>query len=338
MRILGIETSCDDTAAAVVEDGCVVLSSVVISQDAIHHPYGGVVPELAARYHSRRIGHVVAEALNSAGIRKEALDGVAVTQCPGLVGCLLVGFSFAKGYAYALESPWVGVNHLEGHLLSVMLTPDPPAFPYTALLVSGGHTRLCRVEGPTQFRLMGETRDDAVGEVYDKVAKMLGLGYPGGAVIESLARRGDPQRIAFPRPWMQRNGFEFSFSGLKSSVRRYIETHPTQLRDRIADIAAGFQAAVEEVLVYKVIHAAACNGDERVTLVGGVAANGLLRERLADAAAAKGMALHLPPPVLCRDNGAMIAAAGFHYLAEGRRSDWKADVLPKLRKGVSGKW
>ena len=223
--VLGIETSCDETAAAVVSGGHIVRSSVVASQTAVHHPYGGVVPELASRKHLEAISRVVSEAIERSGISANQIDAVAVTQGPGLIGALLVGFSFAKAYAYALNIPCVGVNHLEGHIHSVFLEADSPEFPFVALLVSGGHTGIYHVASHTRCELMGQTRDDAAGEAFDKVAKMLGLGYPGGVAIEEVSRRGDPFRIQFPRPYLDKADFDFSFSGLKSAVRRYIETH-----------------------------------------------------------------------------------------------------------------
>ncbi|MBF0468729.1 MAG: tRNA (adenosine(37)-N6)-threonylcarbamoyltransferase complex transferase subunit TsaD [Desulfamplus sp.] len=222
MIILGIESSCDETAAAVVEDGTVILSSVVSSQIAVHHKYGGVVPELASRMHIESIIPVVMDAVESAGITLDDIDGVAATRGPGLIGALLVGFSFAKAFAWARSIPWTGVNHLEGHIYSVLLSDDPPEFPFVILLASGGHTNLYSVTSADQFELMGQTRDDAAGEAFDKVAKMLGLGYPGGAVIEKLAQKGDPHSIAFPKSYLEQDSFDFSFSGVKSAVARYI--------------------------------------------------------------------------------------------------------------------
>ncbi len=226
MIILGVETSCDETAAAVVADGRNVLSSIVSSQIAVHHPYGGVVPELASRKHIESIVPVVHQALDASRIEMDQLDAVAVTQGPGLVGALLVGFSFSKSFAMARNLPWIGVNHLEGHISSVFLEADFPEFPFVALMVSGGHTNLYYVTSNTDYELLGQTRDDAVGEAYDKVSKMLGLGYPGGGIIDRLAARGDAQKIRFPRPYLDKNRFDFSFSGLKTAVNRYIQTHP----------------------------------------------------------------------------------------------------------------
>jgi len=329
MMILGIETSCDETAAAVVADGKTILSSEVASQIAVHHPYGGVVPELASRKHIEAIVPVVERALHASGIPKGRLDGVAVTQGPGLIGCLLVGFSFAKAYAFALDIPWTGVNHLAGHINSVFLEPDPPTFPFVALLASGGHTSLYHVRSHLEATLMGQTRDDAAGEAYDKVAKMLGLGYPGGSVIDRLAAEGDPDRIVFPRSFLDKKKFDFSFSGIKTAVNRHIQKYPDGLKDRVADIAAGFQAAVVDVLAYKAIHAAMRKGCRHLAIVGGVAANAGLRRKVLHDAAKKGIAVHIPSMDLCGDNAAMIAAVGYHRLKAGLDSDMDLDVFSR---------
>ncbi|MGA9535050.1 MAG: tRNA (adenosine(37)-N6)-threonylcarbamoyltransferase complex transferase subunit TsaD [Desulfobacterales bacterium] len=329
MIVLGIETSCDETAAAVVADGRRILSSVVSSQVAVHRPFGGVVPELASRKHIEAIVPVVRQALSEAGISQAELEAVAVTQGPGLIGSLLVGFSFAKAFAMVRGLPWIGVSHLEGHINSVFLEPDPPDFPFTTLLASGGHTSIYHVISHTQFDLMGQTRDDAAGEAFDKVAKMLDLGYPGGFIISKLAREGDPTRIPFPRSYLDRSRFDFSFSGLKTAVGRYIRDHSRVLAERIPDIAAGFQEAVVDVLAYKVIAAAVCKKCNRISLVGGVAANGRLRERVTLDARKKGISVYLPGHDLCGDNAAMIAAAGYHHLATGARSDFDDDVYSR---------
>ena len=313
MKILGIETSCDETAAAVVEDGSKILSSVIASQVAVHHLYGGVVPELASRKHIEAIVPVVNQALADAGMAPEQIDAIAVTQGPGLVGALLVGFCFAKSFAYALDIPWVGVDHLEGHLNSVFLQSPPPEFPFVALLASGGHTSLYLVTSHLETKCLGQTRDDAAGEAFDKVAKMLGLGYPGGKVISEMAEKGDPGRIDFPRPLLDNAAFDFSFSGLKTAVSRYIQALP-DFSGRIEDIAAAFQEAVVDVLSYKLMQAAKSHGCPRIALVGGVAANRRLRERISREAIEAGMTLFVPPIDLCGDNAAMIAAAGYHLV------------------------
>ena len=269
MIVLGIETSCDETAAAVVKDGTTILSSVVSSQIAVHHPYGGVVPELASRKHIEAVVPVIREALDKSDTALTQLDAVAVTRGPGLVGALLVGFSFAKALAYGLDIPWVGVNHLEGHINSVFLETDPPPFPFVALLASGGHTSIYHVRSHTENELMGQTRDDAAGEAFDKVAKILDLGYPGGSIIDQLSKQGDARKIKFPRPYIQKSSFDFSFSGIKTAVNRYVATHTDGLKDQIADIVAGFQEAVVEVLSYKIVHAAREKNCRHIALVGG---------------------------------------------------------------------
>jgi N6-L-threonylcarbamoyladenine synthase len=329
MMILGIESSCDETAAAVVEDGRRLRSSVVASQVAIHHRYGGVVPELASRKHIEMILPVVDQALDQAGIGPEDIEALAVTQGPGLVGSLLVGFSFAKGYAYGLGIPWVGVNHLEGHIHSAFLDPHPPDFPFVALLVSGGHTALYHVTSFTAAELMGQTRDDAVGEAYDKVAKVMGLGYPGGAVIDQRAAEGDPARVPFKRPFLDKNGFDFSFSGIKSAANRFVQSHADELADLRPHIAAGFQEAVVDVLTHKLLAAAEHQGCSRIAVVGGVAANQRLRERVRAAGAARGFSVHIPSVAYCGDNAAMIAAVGYHYLQQGMRGGLGDDVYSR---------
>ena len=331
MNILGIESSCDETAAAVVKDGSFIQATVVASQVQVHHRYGGVVPELASRKHIEAIVPVVDQALTEAHLSLSDIEAIAVTRGPGLVGALLVGFSFAKSLAYALGIPWVGVNHLAGHINSVFLEPDPPAFPYIAILVSGGHTSIYHVTDHTAAELMGQTRDDAVGEAFDKVAKMLDLGYPGGGIIDRLARDGDPEKIKFPRTYLDKSTFDFSFSGIKTAVLRYITNHPQEIKEQIADIVAGFQEAVLEVLSYKAIRAAAEKGCDRIALVGGVAANSRLREKLTTDAALKGIRVHIPSIHLCGDNAAMIAGVGYHCLKAGTGSDLGDDVFSKQK-------
>jgi N6-L-threonylcarbamoyladenine synthase len=329
MIVLGIESSCDETAAAVVRGGREVIASVVASQEEVHHRYGGVVPELASRKHMEAITPVVEEALSRSGLALAAVEAVAATQGPGLIGSLLVGFSFAKALAFGRGIPCVGVNHLEAHVHALYLTPDPPQFPFVCLLASGGHTGLYHVSSPAGMELMGQTRDDAAGEAFDKVAKMLGLGYPGGAVIERLARGGDPERIRFPRPFLDNDRFDFSFSGIKTAVGRYLAGHRESPEFRPADVAAGFQAAVVEVLVRKLVRAAQARQAPCVALAGGVAANRFLRERLAAAADREGLEAHVPSAEFCGDNAAMVAAAGYHRLAAGLRCGLDADVFSR---------
>jgi N6-L-threonylcarbamoyladenine synthase len=336
MRILGIETSCDETAAAVVENGRHIFSSVVSSQVDVHHLYGGVVPELASRKHIEAIVPVVEQALADSGLMPAEIDAVAATQGPGLVGALLVGFSFAKAFAYAQNVPFLGVDHLEGHLYSVLLSDSPPDFPYVALLASGGHTAIYHVKAEGRYDLLGQTRDDAAGEAYDKVAKMLGLGYPGGGVIDRLARRGNPDNIAFPRPYLDKQKFDFSFSGIKTAVHRHIQTAGVALTQaHQADIAAAFQAAVVDVLTHKVLHAADVKQCRQVAIVGGVAANRGLRERLLRETTGPSISLHIPPISLCGDNAAMIAAAAYRHLQQGAKTSLQDDVYSRhLRKST----
>jgi N6-L-threonylcarbamoyladenine synthase len=331
MYILGIETSCDETAAAVVQDGTAVLSSKVSSQIEIHHRYGGVVPELASRKHIEAIVPAVTEAVSDSGIKTSQIDAIAVTRGPGLVGALLVGFSFAKAYAYTLGIPLVGVNHLEGHINSVFLEPQAPPFPFVALLASGGHTGIYYVTSHTAIELMGQTRDDAAGEAFDKVAKLLGLGYPGGGVIDKLSKEGNPEKIVFTRPYLNKSEFDFSFSGIKTAVSLYVGKHQSDYKTRMADIAAGFQEAVVEVLAYKLINAALQKECEHIAVVGGVAANSGLRHKVRRDAERKGLKVHIPSAQLCGDNAAMIAAAGYHYLKAGIDAKLADDVFSRAK-------
>jgi N6-L-threonylcarbamoyladenine synthase len=259
------------------------------------------------------------------------LDAIAVTQGPGLVGALLVGFSFAKALAYGLGIPWIGVNHLEGHINSVFLKPDPPPFPFVALLASGGHTSIYYITSPLTYKSLGQTRDDAAGEAFDKVAKMLGLGYPGGEVIDRLAKEGNPEKIAFPRTFLHKAEFDFSFSGLKTAVKRYVQTHEDEYKQEVHHIAAGFQESVVDVLSYKILNAALQKDCDHIALVGGVAANNRLREKVRLEAADKGIQVHMPALWLCGDNAAMIAAAGYHHLIAGNRSEMNLDVYSRCR-------
>ncbi len=329
MIILGIESSCDETAAAVIKNGKTVLSSVVASQAAVHHKYGGVVPELASRMHIESILPVVDQAIREAGISIDDIEGVAATKGPGLIGALLVGFSFAKAFAWARGIAFAGVNHLEGHLYSLMLNSSPPDFPFTALLASGGHTNLYYVTSYNEFDLLGQTRDDAAGEAFDKVAKMLGQGYPGGAVIEKLALQGNPDSIKFPRSFLDKNGFDFSFSGLKSSVARYIKEHKNSFDAEIADIAASFQAAVIDVLSFKLIRAALSKKCSRIALVGGVSANSSLAAALSNQALKYGMTFYVPAGKFCGDNAAMIGARGWRLIKDGKLSELNDDVFSR---------
>jgi len=328
--VLGIETSCDETAASVVTNGRNVRSSVVSSQVDLHARYGGVVPEVAGRAHIERITQVVEEALAAAsGVEPRArppVDAVAATSGPGLVGALLVGLSAAKGLAMSWEVPFVGVNHLEAHLFAAMLDEPEVRWPLVVLLVSGGHTMLIHLTGPGCYRLLGQTIDDAVGEAYDKVARFLGLGYPGGPVLDRLARAGDPDAFVLPRG-LSGAGLDFSFSGLKTAVVRTVERHPDASAE---DVAASFQRAVVDVLVEKTERAARDTGARGVCLAGGVAANSLLRARTVASAEALGVPAYLPSPAMCTDNAAMVAAAGWWRLTHDGPSPLSLWAEPNL--------
>ena len=320
MLLLTLETSCDETSAAVVRDGRHVLSNIIASQVDLHAKYGGVVPELASRRHLETINPVVEEALSAAGVGLEDLDGLAVTRGPGLVGALLVGLSFAKALAYGRGLPLVGVHHIEGHILAIQLE-DSVAYPYLALAVSGGHTHLFRVDGIGQYRLLGRTVDDAAGEAFDKVAKMLGLGYPGGPIIDRLAAEGEPGDIRFPRPLLKKDTLNFSFSGVKTSVLNFLhkESKPP-IGERLSAVAAAFQEAVVDVLTQKAFRAARNEGLERIVVAGGVACNRGLRRRFQEMAGPEGVKVWFPSPVLCSDNAAMLAVAADEYLLRGVQS------------------
>src|SRR5262245_13566125 len=330
MIVLGIESSCDETAAAVLADGRRVLANVIASQDAIHAPYGGVVPELASRRHLEVVVPVVERALADAGVKVADVDGIVVTRGPGLVGSLLVGLSVAKSLAYVHRKPLCGVNHLEGHIYAAFLTEDPPIHPFLALVVSGGHTALYHARAPLQYALVGQTRDDAAGEAFDKVAKLLGLGFPGGPAIQRVAERGDPRAIPFPLAQMTDQSRDFSFSGIKTSVSLHVKRHGPLSDTQVVDVAASFQAAVVKMLVRKTVRAALHLGVKRVVLTGGVAANGPLRQALRAEADAHGIRLHIPPPRLCTDNAAMITAAGTERLRAGERADLSLNAEPDL--------
>src|SRR3954447_8905299 len=321
MLVLGVETSCDETAAAVVEDGRRVRADVVASQILTHAPYGGVVPEVASRQHVATIVPVIRRAVADARIELPDLDAIAVTCGPGLVGALLVGVETAKALGYALGKPVVGVNHLAGHLAAAFLEhpslPGPPPYPHLALLVSGGHTALFRVNGPGEVIQLGATRDDAAGEAFDKVAKLLGLGYPGGVKIDKLAAGGDPTVYQFPRALPGREDIDFSFSGLKTSVATELSRRGLPEGKGMEDFCASFQAAVVDVLVRKSRRALVRTGLGHLVVCGGVAANRGLRATLATAAAEDGFRLFIPPPGRCTDNASMIAAAGAQLVALG---------------------
>ncbi|MEN8210532.1 MAG: tRNA (adenosine(37)-N6)-threonylcarbamoyltransferase complex transferase subunit TsaD [Thermodesulfobacteriota bacterium] len=331
MIILGIESSCDETAASIVQDGTKILSSTIASQVDVHHKYGGVVPELASRMHIEAITPVVDEAIKKAGIEISDIDGVAATRGPGLIGALLVGFSFAKSFAFARHLPFAGVNHLEAHIYSLFLMDEKPNFPFIALVVSGGHTNIYYVTSYNNFELMGQTRDDAAGEAFDKVAKMLGLGYPGGPIIETLAKTKTGDTIKFPRTMLEKESFDFSFSGLKSSVGRYIHNNPIGSKDEKAQIAASFQAAVIDVLSQKLINAALYKNCNTIGVAGGVSANKTFVEKLMKKAKAKKINLFSPSVELCGDNAAMIAARGYTMIQQGSLCDLDHDVFSRSK-------
>ncbi len=334
MLVLAIETSCDDTGAAVVLNGRKILSNVVSSQVSIHQKYGGVVPELASRRHIESIVPIVTEALEMGKVTLRDIDGISVTQGPGLVGSLLVGLSFAKSLSFVTRLPFVGVNHIEAHLSAIFLEEKPPKFPFIGLVVSGGHTSLFRVDGFGKYKRLGQTRDDAAGEAFDKVAKLLSLGYPGGPVIDELSKSSNPKAIRFPRPSLGKNSLDFSFSGLKTAVVNYVKSHPEPAggysEELIRDIVSSFQEAVVDVLVKKTLQAAQNQGLRRVVLSGGVAANRRLRERIKEEASQQKVKVYIPSPSFCTDNAAMVGVVGYEYLKRGIQSPYTLNAFSNL--------
>jgi len=331
--VLGIETSCDETAVAVLDGEGHILSNVLDSQVAVHAPFGGIVPELASRRHMERLEVLTREALDRAGISLSELTGIAVTNRPGLVGALIVGVNFAKALAYARNIPYVTVNHLEGHLASAWLANPDMATPALVLVASGGHTHLAWVPTLREYQFIGWTLDDAAGEAFDKGAKMLGLPYPGGPAIDTLAKNGNRQAISFPRPQLHSGDWTFSFSGLKTSLLYYLKNAKNAGKTPlpVADIAASYQEAIVEVLVKKLCRAARQYKVKAIAIVGGVAANSRLRDKLEEQAVAFGLDLTLPPRTLCTDNGAMIAAAGLGKLKRQEFASWDEDAISTLQ-------
>lgn len=329
--ILGIETSCDETAASVTENGRKVLSNVVYSQIPLHEIYGGVVPEIASRKHIDKIIYVIDEALRQSGIPKEELDAVAVTYSPGLIGALLVGVSVAKAFAYSISKPLVPVNHIQGHIAANYIAFKSLEPPFISLVASGGHSHILHIKDYRDFEVLGATTDDAAGEAFDKAARVLGLGYPGGPKLNKLATEGNPDAIKFPRP---HKGYDFSFSGLKTAVINYVHT-AEQKGEKInqADVAASFQQAVADVLVGNTIAAAKDKGVKKVAIAGGVAANTLLREQMKSEAEKNGMEFFCPPIDLCTDNAAMISCAGYLNYAAGMRAGLDLNAVAQLSIG-----
>lgn len=331
IRILAIESSCDETAAAVVRNGRDVLSNVISSQIDLHTLYGGVVPELASRKHIENINPVITQALLDAGVTLAEIDAVGVTYGPGLVGALLVGVAEAKAIAYARKLPLIGVHHIEGHVCANLIEHPELEPPFLCLIVSGGHTHLAMMEDYGLFRILGRTRDDAAGEAFDKVARAIGLGYPGGPKIERAAEKGNPSAIEFPRGKVDGSPYDFSFSGMKSAVLNYLN-HAAMTGETVSqeDVAASFQQAVVDVLVERAVQAAEEFGQDKLVLAGGVAANGALRRALSVACENRGIRFYHPSPVLCTDNAAMIGAAAYYHLIRGERSGWDLNAVPNL--------
>lgn len=334
VTILGIETSCDETSAAVLVDGIHLKSNIIASQIEVHKKFGGVVPEIASRKHLENVNPVILEALSQAGITMHDLTAVAVTYGPGLVGALLVGVAAAKALAFSLDIPLIGVNHLEGHICANFLANPTLEFPLLCLVVSGGHSDLVYLAHRGAYKLLGRTRDDAAGEAFDKVARSMGLGYPGGPLVDKLAREGNPEAIKFPRAFLEEGSLDFSFSGLKSAVLNHLNRAKMLEQDiNKADLAASFQRAVVEVLVDKTVAAAKQWGVKTIMTAGGVAANGELRRLLAERAGAAGCRVVFPPTVLCTDNAAMIACAGYYKFLRGDFAPLTLNATPSLALG-----
>lgn len=329
---LAIESSCDETAAAVIVEGREVLSNIISSQIEIHKQYGGVVPEIASRHHLNNVNTVVDQALEEASVSIDDVDMIGVTYGPGLVGALLIGLATAKAYALAADKPLIGVHHIHGHICANYIQHKELEPPFMALVISGGHTNIVEVEDYNTCRVLGGTRDDAAGEAYDKVARVLGLGYPGGPLIDKIAREGDPTAVEFKRVFLEKGSLDFSFSGIKTGVLNYINSEKQAGREiNVPDVAAGFQAAVLDVIVAKTVGAAVDMGKDKIVLAGGVAANSMLREMLEKECSKHGLKLYYPAPVLCTDNAAMIGCAAYYKYMAGERDDLTLDAIPNLK-------
>lgn len=332
--ILAIESSCDETAASVVKNGREILSNIISSQIALHTLYGGVVPEIASRKHIEKINQVIEEALKQAQVTLEDIDAVGVTYGPGLVGALLVGVAEAKAIAYAAKKPLVGVHHIEGHIAANYIEHPDLEPPFLCLVVSGGHTHLVHVEDYGKFKIIGRTRDDAAGEAFDKVARAIGLGYPGGPKIDKVSREGNPEAIVFPRAHIEEAPYDFSFSGVKSAVLNYINGCKMKGEEYSqADIAASFQKAVTDVLVGNAMHAVEEYGDRKFAIAGGVASNSALRAAMSEACKEKGVEFYYPSPIYCTDNAAMIGVAAYYEFVNGTRHGWDLNAVPNLKLG-----
>ena len=328
---LAIETSCDETSAAVVADGREVLSNIISSQVSVHEVFGGVVPEIASRHHLENINAVCEKAMRKADVTQNELDMIGVTYGPGLVGALLVGIATAKTFSFAWRKPLVGVHHMHGHISAAYISHKELKPPFTALVISGGHTSIVSVPDYNKCKTLGKTRDDAAGEAFDKVARVLEIGYPGGPAIDKIAKEGSPDAVQFKRVFLEKDSFDFSFSGIKTAVLNYINSEKQAGREiNKADVAAGFQAAVMDVVAAKCIDAALSMGTGKLALSGGVAANSLLREKLGEECKRHGIRLYCPPPVLCTDNAAMIGCAAYYKYKEGAEDDLTLDAFANL--------
>lgn len=331
MYTLALETSCDETSAAVIQDGRQILSNIISTQVPIHRKFGGVVPEIASRQHIEYVMPIIKEALDTAHVSLQEVDHIGVTYGPGLVGALLVGVAAAKALSFALDKPLVGVNHMEGHIFANFLSHPELEPPFLALVVSGGHTQLVKIEGYNTFMLLGQTRDDAAGEAFDKIARVMGYPYPGGPQIDKLAKDGNPDAIVFPKALHEKHNFEFSFSGLKSAVLNYLHTQEQRKQPyNVHDVAASFQKTVVETLVEKTMDAAAYCGMNKIAVAGGVSANSALAAAMEQACAAHGYSFYRPEPVLCTDNGAMIGCRAYYMALEGHFADLTLNAKPAL--------